>query len=203
MTGWVEARLLRSAENETIPSNRRHEPPMDASPWTLWTARICFLLYVLALCLRLLGRNRSARLAWAAGFGVFVAHMVAAFQFEHHWSHADAYAATARKTGALTGLDWGGGLYANYVLAALWLLDVVWWIVGPRSYLQRPAAIEAVVQGFFAFLWFNATVVFGHGPIRPIGAVAFVLLAILAVNRLRHRGDMESGHGTNRNLPRP
>ena len=176
---------------------------MDADPWTLWTARISFLLYVLALGLRLLGRDRSARIAWAAGFGVFVAHMVAAFQLEHHWSHADAYAATARKTAALTGLDWGGGLYANYVLAVVWLLDVVWWVLGPRSYLRRPVAVEAAVQGFFAFLWFNATVVFGHGPMRPIGAVAFGLLAILAANRLRRRANAECKHGADRDLPHP
>ena len=151
---------------------------MDANPWTLWTARLCFVLYVLALGLRLRGRNSAAQLAWSAGFVVFAVHMAAAFQLEHHWSHADAYAATARKTALLTGLDWGGGLYANYVLAALWLVDVLWWLVRPRSYLRRPVAIEGAVQGYFAFLWFNATVVFGHGPIRPIGAVAFAVLAV-------------------------
>ena len=158
---------------------------MDANPWTLWTARLCFLLYVLALGLRLRRRNRAARIAWSTGFVVFALHMIAAFQFEHHWSHADAYAETARKTAALTGLDWGGGLYMNYLLAVVWLADVLWWLLGPRSYLHRPAAIEATVQGYFAFLWFNATVVFGHGPIRPIGAVAFVALAILATMRYR------------------
>jgi hypothetical protein len=176
---------------------------MDASPWTLWTARISFLLYVTSLGLRLLGRDRSARIAWSAGFGAFAAHMAAAFQLEHHWSHADAYAATARKTALLTGLDWGGGLYANYVLAALWLIDVCWWLVRPRSYLRRPVAIEAAVQGYFAFLWFNATVVFGHGPIRPIGAVAFVALMVLAAIRLRRRGDTELEHGTDASLPNP
>jgi hypothetical protein len=176
---------------------------MDASPWTLWTARLSFFLYVLALGLRLLGRDRSARVAWSAGFGVFAAHMIAAFHLEHHWSHADAYAATARKTAALTGLDWGGGIYANYVLAGVWLIDVLWWLSRPRSYLHRPIAIEAAVQGYFAFLWFNATVVFGHGTIRPIGAVAFGLLAILAENRLRGRSEKESEHGTDRPLPNP
>jgi hypothetical protein len=162
---------------------------MDANPWTLWTARLCFLLYVLALGLRLLRRDRAARFAWSAGLAVFAAHMIAAFQFEHHWSHADAYAETARKTAAFTGLDWGGGIYMNYLLALVWLVDVLWWLLRPQSYLHRPAAIERVVQGYFAFLWFNATVVFGHGPIRPIGAVAFLGLTILAAMRIRLRGD--------------
>ncbi len=61
--------------------------------------------------------------------------------------------------------------------------------------------IDAAVQGYFAFLWFNATVVFGHGPIRPLGAMAFVVLAILVVRRLRRMRTPESEHGTDANLP--
>jgi hypothetical protein len=118
---------------------------MESDPWTLWTARISFFFYVLSLGLRLKGRQSPARAAWMAGFVVFVAHMIAAFQLVHHWSHADAYADTARKTVALTG------------------------------------------------------VVFGHGPIRPLGAVAFGLLAILAVIRLRRLRENE--HGTDASLP--
>ena len=71
---------------------------MDASPWTLWTARISFLLYVLAVALRLSRRDRAARIAWSMAFIAFAGHMTAAFEFEHHWSHAEAYASTARKT---------------------------------------------------------------------------------------------------------
>src|SRR5262249_28338322 len=144
----------------TISRPRPREPVMDASPWTLWTARISFILYVLALTLRLTRRDRAARLVWSAAFVAFACHMFAAFQLEHHWSHADAYESTARKTAALTTLDWGGGLYANYALAIVWLVDVFWWLIHPASYLRRPAAIEWSVQGFLAFLWFNATVVF-------------------------------------------
>jgi hypothetical protein len=171
---------------------------MDVSPWTLWTARISFLLYVLAFALRLTRRDRTARLVWSAAFAAFAGHMIAAFEFEHHWSHADAYDSTARKTAALTGLDWGGGLYANYAMAILWLADVLWWLARPSSYLHRPAAVEGAVQGFLAFLWINATVVFGHGPIRPLGAVAFVAMAILAVRRFRKEPD----HGTDASVPR-
>ena len=177
---------------------------MVTDPWTLWTARISFLFYALSLGLRLTDRERPARLAWTAGFVVFVAHMFAAFQFVHHWSHADAYADTARKTAALTGLDWGGGLYMNYLLAVVWLADVLWWRVRPESYLHRPSAIEAIVQGYFAFLWFSRDG--GVWP-RPDSATwsaiaQFGLLAILAANRFRRRADMESGHGTDRDLPR-
>ena len=173
---------------------------MDASPWTLWTARISFLLYVLAIALRLTRRDRTARFVWSTAFAAFACHMIAAFEFEHHWSHADAYDSTARKTDALTGLDWGGGLYANYAVAIVWLVDVLWWLMRPSNYLHRPAAIEGIVQGFLAFLWFNATVVFGHGPIQPLGAVAFLGLAILGVARLRRK--KEPDHGTDAPVPR-
>jgi hypothetical protein len=116
---------------------------------------------------------------WTAGCLALLLHLVCAFQFYHHWSHAAAYEATARQTAEVVGLAWGGGLFANYAFAALWMLDTFWWWCRPQYYQVRPRAIEWVVQGFLAFILFNATVVFGKGTIRWLGLAACLCLVIV------------------------
>jgi hypothetical protein len=106
-------------------------------------------------------------------------HTACAFQFYHHWSHRAAYEATARQTAEVVGLSWGGGLYANYVFAALWAADACWWWYGPESCLARPRSLEWAVQGFLGFIAFNATVVFGTGAVRWMGLAACLFLAAL------------------------
>src|SRR5262245_10761780 len=95
---------------------------------TLWTVRLALALYVLALALRIGAWKRPrpdlARLSWTVGCLAFLLHVGCAFQFYHHWSHRAAYEATARQTAEVVGLDWGGGLYANYAFAAVWVADV-------------------------------------------------------------------------------
>src|SRR5882724_4027554 len=130
---------------------------------TRWTVRAALALYVLALILRAIARPRPARLFWTGGFAAFLIHVACAFHFYHHWSHAAAYQDTAQKTAAATGLDWGGGLYLNYLFALVWGVDVFWWWCNAASYTARARIVEWSVQGFLAFMAFNATVVFGHG----------------------------------------
>jgi len=153
-----------------------------------WTARVALLLYVLAWIVpgpvhgRRPGLNWS-RDAWSAGCCVYLLHVACAFQFVHHWSHAEAYAATARQTALMIGLHWGGGLYANYAFTLLWLGDVCWWWFAPERYEARPRFIEWSVQAFLAFMWFNATVVFGHGIARWLGLAACIILGGIWYNR--------------------
>src|SRR5262245_8871134 len=151
---------------------------------TRWTVRLALAIYVAALAIRILAHGRQSRLdlarvLWSAGCIAFLLHVACAFQFFHEWSHAAAYAETARQTAEVVGIDWGGGLYANYAFAVVWLVDTVWWWSNPARYLARPAWIEWTVQGFMAFIVFNATVVFGHGAIRWFGLGGCVLLAAL------------------------
>jgi hypothetical protein len=155
---------------------------------TRWSVRIALALYVVTLVLRLSDKTRYpqinwARLAWTASFAAFLIHLICAFHFVHHWSHAAAYVDTARQTAEVVGFDWGGGLYANYAFAALWLADVFWWWTDPSSHSARSRRIEWTVQGFMAFIMFNATVVFGHGAIRWAGLAATAILAALLVRR--------------------
>ena len=64
----------------------------------------------------------------------------------------------------------GGGIVVNYLFAAVWLGDLVWWWVNPMSHASRPKWIGWVVHGFLAFVVVNATVVFGTPTMRGIYA---------------------------------
>jgi hypothetical protein len=144
---------------------------------TRWSAFIAFLLYVLALALRRVSRLNTRRVLWTLACSIYLLHVVCAFQFVHHWSHTEAYAATARQTAEVVGIDWGGGLYLNYFFTLLWTVDVCWWWLDPQSYAARSRLIHGSSHAFIGFMWFNATVVFGSGLIRWLSAVAWLLLA--------------------------
>ena len=139
--------------------------------------------YAVGAGLRVAGRDarRMTRGRWAWTFGCvfFLAHVACAFTYYHDWSHDAAYRETARLTAAVAGRNWGGGLYWNYVFAAAWLADVVWWWLAPEGFARRSPRLNAVWHGFFFFMVFNGTVVFGHGPVRWFGALICGSLAAL------------------------
>jgi hypothetical protein len=160
---------------------------------TRWTVRLAMTLYVLSLAVR--GRSQPwSRFAWTVGCGLYLLHVACAFEYYHNWSHAEAYASTARQTAAAVGLDWGGGLYANYAFTLVWLADVCWWWLDGASYLARPRLVTWVVHGFIGFMAFNATVVFARGFSRWCGVAACLLLAFLwGYHYARARRRVESG----------
>jgi hypothetical protein len=165
-------------------------------PATLWTIRIACLLYAAALAcwiarrrhpgdVRLSIRRRSAaRILWTAAFLAYAAHVVAAFALVHHWSHGEAYRATAQETAAMFGWNWGGGLYFNYAFTAVWAIDVVW-IWNAPSYARRPVWIDKTIHTFIAFMFFNGAIVFAHGATRWI-SLAGALALLLGFLRMRH-----------------
>jgi hypothetical protein len=104
-------------------------------------------------------------------------HTALAFQVHHQWSHAVAEADTGRQTQVLTGIDWGGGIWLNYLLVTVWIADALWNLAAPGSYTRRPRWIAYALHGFLVFMWFNATVVFGSWPMRIVGVAAFGWLA--------------------------
>ncbi len=125
--------------------------------------------------MRIRGRDRWSRIAWTIGCAFYLSHVAAAFQFEHHWSHSAAYDATARQTAEVFGLRWGGGLYFNYLLTILWIAESIWW--------TRSRAL----QWFFAFMFFNATIVFGSAFARWSGIVSIIaILAVYCTGRPAH-----------------
>src|SRR5262245_27232411 len=124
------------------------------------------------------GRGCGGASRWLSSIGcaVFFAHVACAFHFYHHWSHAAAYADTARQTGELVGWSWGGGLYLNYAFALLWAVEVIWWWTHPAGYRRRSSLWTWTVRGYFLFMIFNGAVVFAHGPVRWFGLVLSVTL---------------------------
>jgi hypothetical protein len=147
----------------------------------VWLAVVA---YTFAVATMLLACGRPswlarARWGWTLGCAFFVAHVAFAFQFHHHWSHGAALRETARQTGEMTGIDWGGGLFLNYMFGVAWLADVLWWWLAPASFARRSARLTAAWQGFFFFMVFNGAVVFAHGPVRWFGALLCAALACL------------------------
>ena len=148
---------------------------------TVWLA-LCGYFAGTAMMLLAWGRGHRlacARWAWTFGCACFLSHVVSAFAFYHGWSHTAAYRETARQTAELTGHHWGGGIFLNYLFAALWTGDVLWWWLCPAGFMRRSPRLTAAWQAFLLFMVFNGTVVFGNGPVRWFGAVISVSLAML------------------------
>ena len=118
-----------------------------------------------------LGTNFDWRWPWSLGALALALHFALAMQLRHGWSHAAAVADTARQTEAKFGLNWGGGVWFNYAMVALWLIDAAWAWIAPT----RRAAVRGwqwYVRGYFFFMWFNGAVVFPAGPVRWFGLMA-------------------------------
>lgn len=153
----------------------------DGKLLTLWTVRLALVAYAVSLWLRMSRQGakshmRWSRLFWTAGFFAFVLHVALAFHFYHHWSHRAAIEATAKETLETVGCDSGSGLYANYLFAIVWGVDVAWWWFRPENYEHRGRATEWTIQSWLAFIAFNATVVFGNGAVRWFGMLVTMLL---------------------------
>jgi hypothetical protein len=127
---------------------------------------------------------RAARVAWTAGALLAVAHAAAAFHFRHGWSHRSALSSTASQTAALTGLEWGGGLYVNYAFLTLWAADATCWWRNPSAYAALPSSVSTARAFAFLFVFFNGAVVFAHGPTRLLGLACTALAAFAWYFRL-------------------
>jgi hypothetical protein len=152
---------------------------------TRWTVRLALAGYFLGAALGAGNLTRQsqliARVAWTLGCLFYLAHVACAFHFYHGWSHAAAYRHTAEQTELVTGWNWGGGIYFNYLFTAVWLADAVAsWRRGDR---QLSGWVGVVAQAFLWFMVFNATFVFGHGAIRWFGLAGCVVLIVRWLKR--------------------
>jgi hypothetical protein len=125
------------------------------------------------------------RWLWTTACVMLWIHVACAFIFAHHWSHAEAHTHTARQTARVVGLDWGGGIYFNYLLMVLWAGDAAWWWLAPRSFRGRPPIIGGILRGFVAFMAFNAAVVFVSSPLRWVALGVMLILGVWAIRRRR------------------
>ena len=125
-------------------------------------------------------KDHVATAGWlsAAGCSAFLAHVGCAFHFYHDWSHAIARATTARQTAELFGMNWGGGLYFNYAFGLLFIIEAVWQMARPHSFLRRPWWMTWSVRAFFLFMMFNGAVVFVRGASRWFGLILCLILML-------------------------
>ncbi len=166
---------------------------------TIETVRLAAGLYVLSVAAWLDRRDRAARLTWSIACALYLVHVAAAFQFIHHWSHAAAYLETARQTARMFGIEWGGGLYFNYVFTSAWIADVCWWWQAGLVRYRARVWLGATIHAFIAFMFFNATVIFARGMIRWLGLAATFGLFWIAV---RSRPSPPARLETQKHLPK-
>lgn len=156
--------------------------PVDTAEWmtrgTVWLALSFYVAAEMAMAFERKTTGRAGRWLNAIGIGIFLLHVVCAFHFYHHWSHAVAYADTARQTAEFSGRNWGGGLYVNYLFTLVWMGELIWWWASPTTFARRPRWMGRVVRGFFMFMIFNGAVVFAHRPMRWYGVLLCLLLVV-------------------------
>jgi hypothetical protein len=150
---------------------------MNAEDLARWSARAAFAFYVGAIAVW--PKGRRIRWLWTMACAAMLVHVGIAFDQVHHWSHRAAYEATALQTASVVGLNWGAGIYANYALLLVWLVDMLWWWSNAKNYEERPRSVTWSIHGFLAFMWFNAAVIFAHGWMRWAGLVGFLLAAVM------------------------
>jgi len=155
-----------------------------------WTVRIALLCYTVATVINLLQpdtiqRLRIVRPLWTAGALMFVAHVAAAFHFQHHWSHAQAVQSTAIQTEQLIGIPFGEGLWFSYLFLMLWIADAASSWIQPSSWLNRRPKITLALHAWLFFIAFNGAVIFEAGPTRPAGILVTALFTVLALRRLK------------------
>lgn len=144
-----------------------------------WTARVavgCYLIRMLTDLAIFRFPGWFVRDVWRTGAVVFGLHVLAAFHFEHNWSHAEAYRHTAQQTEAAIGWKSGWGLYLNYFTLIWWIVDAaLGWIPFPRSG-SALRWYRILLHTYFGFMVFNATVVFGPWGWRVVAGVLIAWL---------------------------
>lgn len=148
--------------------------------WMVWLSLVAFAAGELAKSRRLAG-------AWsisATGAILLAVHIVLAMAVRHGWSHASALEATARQTSDMFGLNWGGGVYVNYVFAAVWIAELFVWRQWPEGYTSRPDWLKWSLRAFYFVIIVSAAVIFATGWRRWMGAG---ILAVLVASWIQRR----------------
>lgn len=153
-----------------------------------WSIRLSMMLLVLSLLIRLLAspqvaRSQTVKWIWTASFVGFAIHVLSAFHFVHHWSHAEAYAATARETRQLLGREFGEGVYFNYLFLVVWAIDVVHRWLPLRKDSKYVRWLLGLGLVYLLFIAFNGLVVFKTGWLRWLGILASSALILAACYR--------------------
>ena len=154
--------------------------------WTIW---IALALFVSGQALR---PARAGLAVYSAGFVLAVVHILIAMGAVHGWSHASALAATAAQTNAFFGLDWGGGVYVNYLFIAVWAGELIVWTTRPDRYAAWSGWSLWLVRGFYLIMIANAAIVFAAGWRPVVGALAVLALALIWLEDMKRVKDVKA-----------
>jgi hypothetical protein len=137
------------------------------------------------LLLRKAARDQvTIRSLWTLSFLLFVTHVVSSFHFVHHWSHHQAYIATAEETKRLLGVEFGGGVYFNYLFLLGWAVHVWFsWRPAPQKNLVVRGLLHVILI-YMLFIAFNGVVVFKSGWLRALGITATCAVTLAAAYNL-------------------
>lgn len=162
------------------------------SPWiplTIWTALAAYAAGEAGRVRPCGARSEGwARTIWSIGAALYLAHVVVAFDRAYAWSHGAAYAHTAARTRTLFGVDWGGGIWVNYLFTALWTAEAMWWWWSPEGYRGRARPVEYAVRATFLFMIVNGAVVFVSGASRYAGAAIVTVVCAIWFDAWWRRG---------------
>jgi hypothetical protein len=114
-------------------------------------------------------------LVWTTGAVLLLLHILLALHVRHAWSHASVVASVREQTRSIYGVNWGGGVWVNYLFLAQWLGEAVWWRLAPRAYFTRPRLLVALSRGFFALVLVNGAIVFA-APSRRVPGILLMLV---------------------------
>lgn len=144
--------------------------------WTIRLSLLCFFATLFGWTWRRDDKrfNDWLRITWTLGFVLFVAHVLSAFHFHHHWDHQAAINETASQTRETIGLEFGGGVYFNHLFMCVWGLHVVW--LWTMSGAIRFRQLELAGLLYLFFIAFNGTAIFKTGWLRASGVAAMLIL---------------------------
>ena len=150
---------------------------------TIWLALVAFVAAEAGRRTALSGRTPPPWLTPVSytGLTLLVIHIAIAFGVRHAWSHDAAWHATAAQTAAVYGLNWGGGVYVNYLFALVWAIDAWLWQKSPDRAAGRPPALRWMLRLFYGVIILNAAVIFAQGHRRVWGL--WIVIALLVIWR--------------------
>jgi len=114
---------------------------------------------------------RAVQWAWFLAWVLFAVHVWYAFRFAHGMSHRNAIRHVETTSG------FGPGLFVSYAFTLMCMIDALWLALNSPSYTRRPRWFGYALHGFFVFITFNGTVVYGHGFMRWVCLGVFACLA--------------------------
>lgn len=127
--------------------------------------------------------NRAVRAGTLAAAILLALHLLLAFHFRHQWSHQAATEHIARVTARATGVYWGGGIWFNYATLLLLVLEAARLSRHALLLQRRTCAAFLAIDGWLAFMFFSATVLFAPAPGRWLSLAVWVLLVVLVATR--------------------